>query len=73
VDSSDTYFRITYKDPYCRPEYIKQPEVDNWFKQQAGYTNKALNKINGRDELMAEGIKFMPLPVIMINTISRLH
>ncbi len=54
VDSSDTYFGVTYKDPYRWLEYISQPEVETWFKQQADYTNSILNKLSGRDELIAE-------------------
>ena len=54
VDSSDTYFSVTYTDPYRWLEYINQPEVATWFKQQADYTNSILNKISGRDELIAE-------------------
>jgi len=54
VDSSDTYFGVTYKDPYRWLEYLKQPQVETWFKQQATYTDSVLNNLNGRDELMAE-------------------
>lgn len=54
VDSSDTYFGVTYKDPYRWLEYIKQPEVESWFRQQSDYTNSLLNKLNGRDELIQE-------------------
>jgi prolyl oligopeptidase len=54
VDSSDTYFGVNYKDPYRWLEYIEQPEVVTWFKQQADYSNAILNKLNGRDELIAE-------------------
>ena len=54
VDSSDTYFGITYKDPYRWLEYMKQPQAVTWFKQQATYTDSILNKLNGRDELIAE-------------------
>jgi len=35
-------------------EYLKQPQVETWFKQQAIYTDSVLNNLNGRDELMAE-------------------
>ena len=51
---SDTYFGITYNDPYRWLENISQPDVADWFKQQANYSNTLLNKINGRDELIAE-------------------
>src|SRR6266487_344148 len=67
VDSSDTYFGITYKDPYRWLEYIKQPEVETWFKQQADYTNSVLNKLNGRDELIAEWKKLDKLQPPVIN------
>ncbi len=51
---SDTYFGVTYNDPYRWIENISQPEVADWFKQQANYSNSILNKIKGRDELIAE-------------------
>ena len=54
VDSSDTYFGFTYKDPYRWLEYMKQPEAETWFKQQASFTDSVLNNLDGRDQLMAE-------------------
>lgn len=54
VDSADTYFGNTYKDPYRWLEYHNNPEVETWFKQQADYSNSVLNNISGRDELIAE-------------------
>ncbi len=54
VDSSDTYFGTTYTDPYRWMENNKEPEAETWFKQQADYSNAVMNKINGRDELIAE-------------------
>lgn len=54
VDSSDTYFGVTYKDPYRWLENFKDPEVEKWFHQQADLSNSILNKISGRDELIAE-------------------
>ncbi|MET0760636.1 MAG: prolyl oligopeptidase family serine peptidase [Flavobacterium sp.] len=54
VNSSDTYFGVTYNDSYRWLEYIEQPEVETWFKEQADYTNSILNKLNGRDDLIAE-------------------
>src|ERR1041385_4336318 len=54
VDSTDTYFGVTYKDPYRWLEYIKDPSVENWFKQEANYSKFVLNNISGRDELIAE-------------------
>jgi prolyl oligopeptidase len=54
VDSSDTYFGVTYKDPYRLLEYMKESQTETWFKEQATYTDSVLNKLNGRDELIAE-------------------
>jgi prolyl oligopeptidase len=54
VDSSDTYFGITYKDPYRWLEYRKNPDAETWFRQQATYADSVLNNLNGRDELIAE-------------------
>ncbi len=54
VDSSNTYFGVTYQDPYRWLENFKDTEVVSWFKQQADLSNSILNKISGRDELIAE-------------------
>ncbi|RYG35746.1 MAG: serine protease, peptidase S9 family protein, partial [Chitinophagaceae bacterium] len=54
VDSSDTYFGVTYKDPFRWLEKLKEPEVEKWYKDQAEYTNAILGKLNGRDELIKE-------------------
>ena len=80
VDSSDTYFGVTYKDPFQWLENMKDPEVVSWFKQQANFSDSILNKISGRDELIAEWKKlvqgFLPgsteslLPPMQNGTIS---
>ena len=54
VDSSDTYFGVTYKDPYRWLEHVHDSDVVNWFKQQSGYTNSIIDKISGKDELVHE-------------------
>ena len=54
VDSADTYFGITYKDPYRWLENFKDSQVVTWFKQQADVSNAVLSKLSGRDELIAE-------------------
>ncbi|MEO7049757.1 MAG: prolyl oligopeptidase family serine peptidase, partial [Ferruginibacter sp.] len=53
-DSTNTYFGLTYHDPYRWLEHIETPAVETWFKQQANYTDSTLNNLNGRDELIAE-------------------
>jgi prolyl oligopeptidase len=54
VDSTDTYFGVTYKDPYRWLEYIKDTTVVTWFHEQATFSNAILNKIPGRDSLVQE-------------------
>lgn len=67
VDSSDTYFGVTYKDPYRWLENIKSPEVESWYKQQANLTNAVLDKIMGRDKLIEEYKKLNKLQPPKIN------
>ena len=54
VDSADVYFGVSYKDPYRWLEYVKEPAVSTWFKEQASLTNSIVNNISGRDALIAE-------------------
>jgi prolyl oligopeptidase len=54
VDVSDTYFGVTYRDPYRWLENLKDPEVMAWFNAQALLTDGILSKIPGRDALVRE-------------------
>lgn len=54
VDAKDTYWGVTYADPYRWLEDMKDPQVNAWFKAQADLTNATMNTIAGRDELIAE-------------------
>ena len=54
VDSSNTYFGITYHDQYQWMENLKDTSVISWFHHQADFSNAILNKLNGRDQLIAE-------------------
>lgn len=54
VEVSDTYWGVTYKDPYRWLEDMKDEQVNTWFKAQADLTNETMNTISGRDELIAE-------------------
>jgi len=54
VDSSDTYFGKTYKDPYRWLEKMQDEEVKKWFNDQAELTNSISNKISGKKELVEE-------------------
>ena len=69
VDSSDTYFGVTYHDPYRWMEHISEPEVSGWFKSQADYTNTILNNLNGRDELIAEWVQLDKLQPARIRNV----
>jgi prolyl oligopeptidase len=54
VDSSNTYWGVTYKDPYRWLESINDSDVVRWFRKQADLTNLTMSNISGRDELIAE-------------------
>ena len=70
INVSDIYFGVTYKDPYRWLEAIEKPDVVTWFKQQADYTNSVINKLNGRDELIAEWKQLDKLQPPKFSTIS---
>ena len=70
VDSTDTYFGVTYHDPYRWLEHIETPVVETWFKQQANYTDSILNNLNGRDALVAEWKKLDKLRPSVIGSFS---
>ena len=53
-DNTDTYWGVTYKDPYRWLEDMKDANVISWFKQQADLTNATMSTLSGRDELIAE-------------------
>jgi len=50
---TDEYFGQKIDDPYRYLEDMKDPDVDNWFKGQGDYTQGVLDKIQGRDQLVA--------------------
>ena len=54
VDSAQTYFGVTLKDPYQWIEDLKSTEVQSWFKAQSEFTDNALSKIPGQDILFNE-------------------
>ena len=54
VDSADTWHNVTVKDPYRWQEDLKNPEVVNWFKAQANFSDSILGKLPYADELFNE-------------------
>ena len=54
VDSADTWHNVTVKDPYRWLEDLKAPEVINWFKAQANFTDSVLSKLQDADMLFTE-------------------
>lgn len=54
VDSADTWHKVTVKDPYRWLEDLKNPEVINWFKTQASFTDSVLSKLAYADKLYQE-------------------
>ncbi|MEO6669498.1 MAG: prolyl oligopeptidase family serine peptidase [Ferruginibacter sp.] len=70
VDSTDSYYGVTYHDPYRWLEHIETPEAETWFKQQANYADSILNTLHGRDELITEWKALDKLRPARINTFS---
>lgn len=67
VDHSDTYFGVTYRDPYRWLEDMKDPQVIDWFKQQSDFTNSFVKRISGREGLLQEMEKLNQLQHPLIN------
>jgi prolyl oligopeptidase len=58
VDSSSSYFGVTYKDPYRWLENLKDDAVNDWFKQQSILSDHLLQQITGRKELVNDWRKY---------------
>lgn len=54
VDSSDTYFGVTYKDPYRWLENLKDSTVLKWFKEQKDFADKTMENLGGVDSLLSQ-------------------
>jgi prolyl oligopeptidase len=49
----DDYYGTKVSDPYRYMENLKNPEVATWFKAQNDYTRSTLDRIPGRQKLLA--------------------
>ena len=49
----DDYYGTKVADPYRYMENLKDPEVAAWFKAQNDYTHSTLDRIPGREKLLA--------------------
>ena len=54
IDSSDTWYNVTVKDPYRWLENLKNSEVTDWFKAQANFADNILNKLPYTETLLNE-------------------
>jgi len=54
VDSSDSWHGVTVKDPYRWLENLKYPDVIDWFKAQANFTDSIINNLPYTDLLFSE-------------------
>jgi len=50
---TDDYYGTKVADPYRYMENLKDPEVKAWFKAQNDYTRATLDRIPGREKLLA--------------------
>ncbi len=70
VDSSDTWFNITVKDPYRWMEDLKSEDTKTWFKAQSDYTEAIMDKLPLTDELYKG---FLMLDSIQPDKIGRIR
>ena len=54
VDSTDTFWGVTVKDPYRHLENLTDSIVLDWLDAQTDYTEGILSKIPGQDRLVGE-------------------
>ncbi|MCY7361267.1 MAG: hypothetical protein LH629_04245 [Ignavibacteria bacterium] len=54
VDSTETYFGVTFNDPYQWLENIESPEVKDWFKEEPTYSDNVIDKIPNREKIVNE-------------------
>lgn len=57
VDSSDIWHNVTVKDSYRWLENLKNPEVTDWFKAQANFTDDILSKLSYTNTLFNELVR----------------
>src|ERR1700690_1498971 len=50
---TNTYFGTAIADPYRYLENLSDPKVMAWLKAQNGYTHSVLDRIPGREALLA--------------------
>ncbi len=68
---TNTYFGMKVVDNYRWLENLKDPKVLSWLKAQANYTNDWLDKISGRDSLVASFTRLDALAPAEISNVQR--
>jgi prolyl oligopeptidase len=68
---TDVYFGISVSDPYRYMEDLSDPEVKRWFKSQANFARASLDRIPGRDAIMADIKKYVDAVPAFVNEVSR--
>ena len=71
IPVTDTYFGMEVTDNYRWLENVKDSSVFQWLKAQSDYTNIWLDKIPGRDSLVAEFVRLDALVPAEIRNITR--
>src|SRR6266571_5188820 len=68
---TDTYFGIQVTDPYRWLENVDDPGVKGWLKAQADFTAGILDKIPGRDSLLADFVRLDAMKPADISSVTR--
>lgn len=68
---TDTYFGLKVTDNYRWLEDLTSVETKQWFKAQGNYTDSILNRIPGRDSLIATFVKYDQLRTMRYGEIMK--
>ncbi|HET9405855.1 MAG TPA: prolyl oligopeptidase family serine peptidase [Candidatus Sulfotelmatobacter sp.] len=67
---TDDYYSTKIVDNYRYMENLKDPEVQQWMREQAGYTRAALDSLPGRSALLTRSIDLMRMQQAIVSDIQ---
>jgi prolyl oligopeptidase len=68
---TDTYFGVSVTDSYRWLENVDDPGVRSWLKAQADFTAGILDRIPGRDSLLADFVRLDAMKPANISSVTR--
>jgi len=68
---TDTYFGTSIVDNYRWMEQVDSPEMKEWLKGQADYTNDVIHRIPGRDSLYNDFVRLDAMRPVLVAGVVR--